>query len=210
MIKLTQLAVLAFTLTPAAAFAAISADGWEIGPNVRGMNYSQGMPLRPSHGANGSVSFDFPRNGGEIDAMTTPIAPLQGARTITLRYRIDAARGVRFTPSELPSEQATISLYFQQRGDNWTGKGRFASYRWYVPARAVMPITPGQYTVTVSLDEVWTNVWGETNSSRREAYSAALRDTASLGIAFGSLTARSHGVYSNGAARFTLLGVDIS
>lgn len=187
-----------------------AAAQWDIGPWVRGRNYSVGMPAHPTPGANGSVSFAFPRTGsGEIDAMTTAVYPLDGAQQLTMRYRIDAPAGTRFVPSENPEQTATVSLYFQRARDTWTAKGKYASYRWYVPARAVIPLAPGEHTVTVRFDERWTNVNGQPNSSDPAGFRAALRDTSQIGIAFGWMGRRSHGVHATGPARFTLLDLDI-
>ncbi|MGX7952888.1 hypothetical protein ACWPM1_10015 [Tsuneonella sp. HG249] len=188
------------------------ADSWEIGPWVRGRNYSVGMPATPSAAPGGGVSFVFPLQGrGQIDAMTTATAPIAGARRITLRYRVEVARGTRFIAHETPGEAATVSLYLQRSGDNWSGKGRFQSYRWYTPVHAVMPLSPGEHTITVSLDEVWTNVYSQPNSNaeQREPFAATLQNTATIGLAFGSVSRRSHGVYATGPARFTLLDLDI-
>jgi hypothetical protein len=154
--------------------------------------------------------FEFPRAGrGQVDAMTTAVGPLAGASQITLRYRVDAARGAGFVADESPGEPATLSLYFQRRGDNWSAKGRYASYRWYAPNRAVVPLTPGVHTMTVRLDEPWINVNGVQNDQDPRGFAGALQDTARLGLAFGSANLRSHGVYTTGSARFTLLSLDI-
>jgi hypothetical protein len=168
------------------------------------------MPDRPGQGPNGSLVLDFPVAGqGQVDALTTAVRPLAGAREITLRYRVETARGVRFIADEAPNEPATISLYFQQAGDDWSGEGRFASYRWYSPEHAVVPLTAGEHTITVRLDETWTNVNGRPNVEVPQRYAAALQNTARLGIAFGSPSLRSHGVYATGPARLTLLDLDI-
>jgi len=186
------------------------AEAWEIGPWVRGRNYSVGMPVRPDPGPRGSVTMEMPLAGsGEVDALTTAVGSLAGARQITMRYRVDAARDVGFVAADMPNEAASVSLYFQRAGDNWSGKGRYESHRWYSPARAVVPLTPGEHTVTVRLDETWTNVQGRPNQEVPEAFSAALQNTARIGIAFGSLSRRSHGVYATAPARFTLLALDI-
>ena len=185
-------------------------SAWEIGPVVRGRNYSVGMPARPRGGPGGTVEFDFPLAGrGEVDAMTRPIGSLVQARKITMRYRIEAAPGTRFHPAETPDEPATISLYFQRSGDSWSGRGPFASYRWYVPGRAVATIAPGEHQITIAFDEVWTNVLGQPNSQWPDAYAAARREAARIGIAFGSAGRRSHGVYATGPARFTLLALTV-
>ena len=204
--------VLAMILAAASATAASlpPVEAWEIGPWARGRNYSVGMPLNPTPEPGGSLSFEFPLVGrGEVDALTTAVGPLAGARQITMRYRIDAARGTRFRPTELEQEPATVSLYFQRRGDTWTARGRYASYRWYVPARAVMPLSPGEHTMTVRFDEVWTNVNGQPNTVDPVGFAAALEETSRIGIAFGSPGRRSHGVHSTEPARFTLLALDI-
>lgn len=196
---------------PVGLVAAPATGQWEIGPNVRGRNYSVGMPAQPSQGPGGSVAFDFPVQGrGQVDALTTRVGPLADARSITLRYRITAAPGTRFIADEAPAETATISLYFQRAGDNWSGRGHYQSYRWYSPAHAVVPLTPGEHTVAVRFDERWTDVHGAASSDLAEPFQDALNHTEMLGIAFGSSSLRSHGVYATGPARFTLIDLDIS
>jgi len=206
-----RLAVAAASASLAFAAAAMPpAEAWEIGPLVRGRNYSVGMPAQPSPARGGGLSMDFPLAGeGQVDALTTAIAPLANARQITIRYRIDAAPGTRFVPDEQPDQPATVSLYFQRRGDSWSGRGRYESHRWYSPDHAVVPLADGEYTITVRLDEVWSNVQGRPSNQVPGAYQAALDDTARFGIAFGTAGRRSHGVYATGPARFTLLAFDI-
>ncbi len=109
---------------------------------------------------------------------------------------------------EDPDSPATISLYFQRARDTWTAKGKYMSYRWYAPKRAVMPITRGEHTVSIRLDEEWTNIAHRPRSENRSAFDAALADTARFGFAFGSMSLRSHGVAATGPAKFTLLSVD--
>lgn len=154
--------------------------------------------------------MDFPIVGsGQVDALTTAIGPLAGARQITLTYRVDAARGTSFVADEMPNEPATISLYFQRADDNWSSRGRSASNRWYSPAHAVVPLRPGRFTISVGLDEAWTNVNGTPNQQDPDGFEGALENTARIGMAFGSPSRRSHGVYATGPARFTLLNWDI-
>jgi hypothetical protein len=154
--------------------------------------------------------MDFPVAGsGEVDALTTAVGPLAEARQITLRYRVDAARDARFVAVEMPNEPATVSLYFQQTGDNWSGRGRYASYRWYSPAHGVVPLAPGEHTITVQLNDIWTNVQGQPNHQVPDGFAAALQDTARIGLAFGSPSRRSHGVYATRPARFTLISLVI-
>jgi hypothetical protein len=190
-------------------FAMPSAEEWEIGPEIRGRNYSVNMPAKPTVTRNGEPSFEFPQRG-QVDAMTTVVGPLAGARQITFRYRVETARGAQLVSSETPGQTPTVSLYFQQEGDNWSARGRYASYRWYVPGRAVIPLTPGEHSVTVRFNETWTNVNGSPNTQDPQGFASALKNAGRIGIAFGTSSARSHGVYATGPARFTLLALDIS
>lgn len=203
-------AAAALILVPAALAAMPAADQWDIGPWVQGRNYSVGMPAHPQAATAGTVRFAFPQGGrGEVDAMTTAIGPLDRARIITIRYRVDAAPGTRFVAVETPDTPATVSLYFQRAGDNWTGRGRYGSYRWYAPGEAVIPLVPGERTVTVRLDGAWTNVNGKPISDDPAGFAAARAGAATLGLAFGSLSRRSHGVYATGRASFTLLDLEV-
>jgi hypothetical protein len=210
--KVLSIATLLAASLAASVTAMPVAGAWEIGPWVRGKNYSVGMPTTPSPAPGGGVSFEFPLQGrGQIDAMTRATGPIAGARQITIRYRVEAARGARFIAHETPGEAATVSLYLQRAGDNWSGKGRYQSYRWYIPAHAVKALSPGEHTISVRLDEVWTNVYSQpnTNAEQREPFAAALENTARIGLAFGSVSRRSHGVFSTGPARFTLLSFEV-
>lgn len=195
---------------PMALAAMPPSEAWEIGPMVRGENYSIGMPAHPRPGPKGSLIVDFPVEGaGQVDALTTSLGPLAGARQVTLRYRVDAAPGTRFIPDEAHNETATVSLYFQRTGDNWSARGRFASYRWYAPSQAVVPLAPGVHKITVQFSDNWTNVYGKPKDAVGAEFADAMKNTDRIGLAFGSLSMRSHGVYATGPARFTLLGMDI-
>lgn len=185
------------------------ASSWEIGPWARGKNYSVNMPATPSQGANGSLVVDFPQAGrGEWDALTTSVYPLKQFERVTVRYRIDAAPGTRFVAVEDRKTPPTISLYFQRARDNWTAKGKYASYRWYAPKDKLMPITPGEHTISIRFDDRWTNVAHRPNTEHARGYQGALDKTARFGLAFGTPLLRSHGVAATGQARFTLLSVD--
>ena len=189
------------------------AANWEIGPDVRGVNYSVGMPLKPTRERKQGWSFAFPfpsREAGHVHAVTYNSGPLINASKLMMRYRIDAARGVRFAPQESPSEPATISLYFQRRGDNWSAKRKYEFYRWYIPEYAVRKISPGEHEMVVDLsDPNWISVLGKPAGTNLTYFREALAETSQIGIAFGGPSGRAHGVYSTGQARFTLLAFRI-
>ena len=126
-----------------------------------------------------------------------------------MRYRVDAARGVRFMSREQPDQPATISLVFQQRGDNWSGRGRYESYRWYAPAQTVAELTPGEHQMVVDLDDGWTSVQGGPAAADPNGFRTAIDNAERVGIVFGWRNARGHGVYATGPARLTVTSFEV-
>lgn len=203
--KRIALIAAACSLAAGAATAAPPADAWEIGPIIRGKNYSYRMPLRPEQGRAGAT-FEIPgptAAEGHVHYLTVPTRPLAGARRIVLTYRIDAAPGTRFVPQEVPGEGATLSLYFQRAGDSWTT--RHPDWRWYAPNDRVVPLRPGTHTVSIGLDENWIAMTGSDARSNPRGFEAALARTERVGFVLGSAGLRGHGVYATRPARFTIL-----
>lgn len=201
--------VIAGAAAALAAGTAIAAgpppDLWEIGPIIRGKNYSRGMPLRPE-ATRAGASFAIPgptADDGHVHYVTLRTEPLAGASRIVLKYRIDAAPDTRFVPQESPHLPATLSLYFQRAGDGWTM--RQPDWRWYAPANRTMPLRPGTHTVSIGLDENWIAMNGTGAHANSRGLRAALENTARVGFVFGSDSARGHGVFATQAARFTIL-----
>ena len=200
---------LALTLTlplAAANAAAPPADAWEIGPIIDGRNYSVGMPLRAAEGPDGA-NFVIPgptRADGHVHYVTVPVRDLAGAQRITLRYRIDAPRGTRFLQQQAPDgDPATLSLYFQRRGDSW--RARHPDYRWYAPAGRDVVLAPGVHEVSIGLDENWIAMTGSDARTNPRGFARALNNAHRVGFTFGGTSGRGHGVFATRPARFTVL-----
>lgn len=214
-VRLAVIGLAAFGLLSGAPQAvAQDSPHWEIGPNIRGRNYSVGMPPAPTPLRRGGWSFDFPyprREAGHVHYVTHNPGPLIGASRIVVRYRIDAERGARFVPQEEPLEPAATSIFIQRRGDNWSAKRQYEYFRWYAPSHTVRRLAPGEYEMVVSIsDPNWISVHGTTSAQNPAAFRATLEDTSSIGIVFGSAGLRGHGVFSTGRAKYTLLEFRIS
>ena len=200
-------AILALGMSVGTPAVAQPAHAWEIGPVIRGKNYSWGMPLTLQAGRAGDwFEFPAPHAGvGHVHYVTTPTAPLVGASRIVLRYRIEAVRGTRFVPQEHPDLHAMVSIFFQRRGDSWSAK-RHEHHRWYAPQHTMRKLAPGEYQISVSLgDPGWISVRGRPASENPEMFAQALADTRRIGFVFGSTQARGHGVFATAPARFTVL-----
>jgi hypothetical protein len=191
---------------PAAASA--SASEWQIGPIVRSRNYSVGMPLTPTRTPEG-WSFEFPHaspRAGHVHALTTRTGPLHRKSRMIVRYRIDAAPGVRIAPRENPRAQATLSLFIQRHGDNWTARGPFQYYRWYATHSNRVALTPGEHEIVLDLNGAnWKSVVSATGDQAGGAFRDALVNAERIGFVFGGGGSAGHGVYATGPARFTLL-----
>lgn len=180
---------------------------WEIGPVIRGRNYSVGMPLHPEPAPDGWF-FDFPgprRSDGHVHYVTRRTGPLDEARGLRLRYRIDARPGTRFVPQEYPDRTAILSLYIQRAGDDWLARGGTQFHRWYSPQDRVVPIEPGEHELTILFEENWISVMGSDHERSPEAFVDALADAARIGFTLGSDGGRGHGVFATAPARFTVL-----
>lgn len=184
---------------------------WEIGPLIRGRNYSLNMPLHPSISDDG-WTFDFPgprARDGHVHYVTRESGPLDEARGIRVRYRVTAERGTRFVPQEMPHEEATLSLYFQTYNDDWSARGRHEFARWYSPSLRQFVIEPGEHEITVMFDENWRSVMGSDQVRSPGQFADALANVGRVGLTFGSRSRRGHGVFATGRASFELLAFDI-
>ena len=180
-------------------------EAWEIGPTIRGRNYSQGVPPHPVPGAHGAWSIDLPRAPGSVHYVTFHHGSLAGKRRLVMRYRIDAAPGVWVRPITAPQLPSILTLYFQRGGDTWSGRGPFEGYRWYATFASHSPIVAGEHTVVAPLDGNWTAVGSSSARSNPRAFAAA-RDAADrVGFVLGGGDGYGHGVFATGRARLTVL-----
>ena len=183
---------------------AADASAWTIGPIIKGRNYSVGMPLHPTPRAGGGWHIDLPRAPGSVHYVTFPHGSLAGKRRIVLRYRLEAAPGVRIEASTAPGTPGMITPYFQRRGDSWSGRGRFETYRWYATFATHTPIRRGEHEIVAPLDARWTAVERSTAHSAPRAFEDALAQADQVGFVLGGGDGYGHGVYATGRARLVI------
>jgi len=188
------------------------AQWWEIGPILGGRNLSAGAPLAPIT-AGGGWYFDFPNpdpKSGHVHYLTTRTGALAGKSRIVIRFRIDAAPGVRIVPRSNPGSAATLTLYFQRRGDNWSGRGPFEHFRWYSTPANRLSLSAGEHQLSLPLDgRNWKSVMAAKGDEVPEQFRDALRNAERVGFVLGGGGSAGHGVYATGPARFTLIGFEV-
>lgn len=187
---------------------------WEIGPITSKGNYSVNMPLSPSAHPTGGWFFDIPNPtaaAGHVHYVTFKHGSLSGKSRIILRYRVEMAEGVQIVPTdeEPNTYQSMLTIYFQRRGDDWSGRGKFEAYRWWASFNIQMPIKAGPNVVEVPLDGSWTAVVSSTATNNPKAFRDAIREAERVGFTFGGGDGLGHGVYATGAARFVVTGFEV-
>lgn len=176
-------------------------QAWTIGPIIRGRNYSVNAPLHPTPRRGGGWHIDLPKAPGSVHYVTFRHGPLAGKRRIVMRYRIEAARGARLLASSDMRSPGMITLYFQRRGDNWSGRGRFETYRWYATFATQTPTGPGDYVIVAPLDGPWTAVETSRAPTSPAAFRQAVADADQVGFVMGGGDGFGHGVSATGPAR---------
>jgi hypothetical protein len=196
---------------PTASVNPMDSSVWEIGPITPNGNRSVNMPLTPSPHAQGWY-FDFPQpdsTAGHVHYLTFKHGSLSGKSRIVLRYRIEADPGVQIYPTRYPGMQSMLTMYFQRRGDDWSGRGKYETYRWWATFRFHAPLTAGEHEMSVGLDENWTAVQTSSAASNHKAFRDAIREPDRVGFTFGGGDGFGHGVYATGPARFVVTSFQV-
>ncbi len=207
-------------------------SAWYIGPDLpKWGNQSPGMPTHPAP-AEGGWYFDVPvgvdqplertprKTIPKVDYVGFCHGPLTGKKEIRLRWRLDLDPGAEVL--SVPEIQqfgrypAHMTICLQRKGDNWSGGGRYETYRWYAVEHDVR-LEAGEHELTVPLDSGWTAVSVSSDGSAPFAgnpglkpnptgFKQAVSDTCCLYVVFGgNEVGRSHGMRATGKARFTML-----
>lgn len=184
-------------------------SAWWIGPIID-RNYSIGMPERPTALGDPDTWFVDVGPGQELDAVIRRQS-LRGKSQIAIRFKV-TGDGFRASGNSNPAQ---VTLMFQRRGDDWSGVGAKNFYRWY--SRKRVDLTPGEHELIVLLvrtefGHVQKQPPSETpytNAQKDAFFAAALNDTDTISLAFGSAGGASHGVRSDTPSRFTLQSIEI-
>ena len=191
-------------LSASATAAVPSASAWTIGPITPTGNHSRGVPLHPTPGPAGAWHIDLPGPGGSVNYVTFHHGSLAGKSRIVMRYRVEAAPGARIVPRTAPGQPSIITLYFQRRGDNWSGEGPFEAFRWYATFASQMPISPGTHQIVAPFSGRWTAVMTSNSYSNPYDFRDALANADQVGFVLGGGDGFGHGVFATGPARMTV------
>lgn len=176
-------------------------QAWEVGPIFDGVNVSRGVALHPV-ACDGGWCIDIPLAGaGSLHYVTVPTGSLVGKTKVTLVCEFIMADGVRICPVKSPDSPSLLTLYFQRRGDNWSGVGKYETYRWYASFDTQMDLTANQYTLEARFDEEWTAIISSSRATQLEAFNAALANAGRIGFVLGGGDGLGHGVDATGSVK---------
>lgn len=188
----------------------LDAAAWFIGPDLKGYaggafgveHRSPNMPTHPLAHPEG-LTFQFPVGWGRghVNYLTFNHGPLTGKTRIVARFRIEGPAGLAFV-NDTGGQNAAVTAHFQQRSDDWSGIGKFETYRWWATFAPVTLAGPGEYEITAPLDGAWTAI--ETSGRTSPGFAAAIADTCCVGLTFGGGSGYGHGLAASTPATFVL------
>lgn len=179
---------------------------WEIGPIINGTNSSSGLPLNPQANPDGFV-IQFPQPNasiGHLHYVTALSASLQGKRWIRMKFRIETDPDVKILPTKYPDFPSMLTLYFQREGDDWSGVGKYETYRWWASFKSQTPLIAGNYEIIAPFDQKWTAVQTSDALTNNTAFNDALLHANRVGFTLGGGDGLGHGVYATGNAKIVV------
>jgi hypothetical protein len=184
----------------------MDATAWEIGPIIGGQNLSVGMPLNPSpHPEGFAIDIPYPNTlAGHAHYITVPVNGLAGKSMLKMTVRLEMDEGTKLVPVKSPNAPSLLTMYFQQRGDNWSGTGPFETYRQFASFATRVDLKAGVYTFEVSLSSNWTAIQGSSKLNNPAGFQAAMDNACRVGFVLGGGDGLGHGVYATAKARLVV------
>lgn len=144
--------------------------------------------------------LSFPQcSAGHVDYVYENSNPIAVGRTIAMSYAI-AGSGTLSAPGDSPP--ATLHLFLQRAGDDYTGQGAAEFYRLW---SAWTALANGSFAVSQVLSPaLWTGVFGRNPTAAQ--FSDTLGHLAHIGWTFGGHDFAGHGICSTGPKTFALTG----
>jgi hypothetical protein len=169
--------------------------------------YSNSTPVSPSPAGSG-WSFTFPNTSGPyggVHYLVTQSPNLASKSTLTMSGLISVAPGTVWgsnDPSDITPDHCRV--YFQQAGDDLSGRGPYEFYRWF--SHTAVALTDGSFNVTIPFDpSQWGSVFGKDGNAAGSSWTNARANAQWIGITCGGSYFAGHGAYvKSGSATFQM------
>lgn len=169
------------------------------------LEYSNGVQQPQPYGPTGCVvTFDE-----RWTAHYLTHAGMKGTQLLSAVIQVSAPIGTKFDfprAGNSGTRPAGFGLFFQRSGDNLTGSGKYAHYRWWNRNRVALAEGVIQVNGNLLDPSEWTNVWGQSGADHPAEFADAVREMGVSGFTFGGGSFYGHGVTAGpGAATFTVV-----
>ena len=114
---------------------------------------------------------------------------------------IELAKRGRSSREYCQDAPSLLTLYFQRRGDNWTGVEQYETYRWYASFATQADLSAKEYTIEARFDDNWTAIQTSSRATQPEAFADALANAERIGFVLGGGDGLGHGVSATGPAK---------
>lgn len=154
--------------------------------------------------------FDFPlaanANVGWVSYFELPFTrDISQASSISITYTLTGSNPVfdHSSPNNVSTGPSTIAILLHRAGDDLSGRGSTAYFRWFGPILTNLPsLELGTHTLTVPLT---LTSWASLADQQEQWFRDALSNLGSIGVVFGGGDFYSHGLcVKSGTARFHL------
>jgi hypothetical protein len=180
---------------------ATNPNDWQIGPIIGSTNYSTDLPLHPLK-SDGIFSFSWNPKTSSAHYVTYVNGPIVSKNQIRMKFRLEGDRLYGTNCSEDGSSEITV--YLQRSGDDWSGTGKYETYRWWATF-ASTPTKNGDFEIIAPFDQKWTSVETSNSIDNKQEFLSALSNCERIGFTFANCTGYGHGASSIGNTKFTLL-----
>ena len=182
-------------------------QAWELGPIYAGVNVSTGANVYPT---DGGWCIDIPLVGaGSVHYVTMPTGSLLGKTKVSLVCEFVMAPGVKLCPVKSPEAPSLLTLYFQRKGDNWSGVEQYQTYRWYASFATEVDLSAGEYTIEARFDDNWTGVQNSSRATHPEEFADALANACRIGFVLGGGDGLGHGASATGDAKLIIKSFEV-
>lgn len=172
---------------------------WQIGPIIKGENYSKGCPLY--------FGSAFTIGPCEPHYVTRPTGSLIGKSRIRARFRLDANPAAIIHGAKCPTDSPSrVTLYFEEKNVNWYTDG----YRWWASFARSSNLVPGmEFELVAPLDGPWRSVLAINAQDNPDVFAQSKKDAGRIGFTFSNCTGSGHGAISTSPVKFTVISYTV-
>lgn len=171
--------------------------------------YGPGDPRPLTKNADGTYSFDWPKDPDGVHYIVKPWSKAQLGQTFTLRFKLEGDATFKVQdPADIPP--AKVRCYMQRVGDDLSGVGAKEHYRQW--GDMILDLKNGDWTFSIPIQPShWSGVKGRNMGTLPNEFADVIANLAVIGFSMGGQYFAGHGVgVLTGNAKLTIVSCDIA